>query len=485
MMKDVFFPSNKGLELAGVLHTPASPASVGVLILHGLRASKDQLWMKELGEKLSHEGFVALRFDFLGNGESEGKFDQSTYDQAVKDVEAAISFLKKSHDVESVFALGHSYGGGVALVSGLQLPLSGVIGLAPVTNPAGISNRIVKRLGKDVFVGTAEGPISVPQSFVQSALAIDGEKLMKGFSLPLLLIHGSADRMLDYHFSQEFVEKCPSADKKFVRLEGANHLFSEHWHEVTPLVLEWLHAREDVRVEKRDEKFCPKCGTTQGDFIGLFCSNCYLKDHPDLASIPPKLEIEVCSRCQKIRLFGKWSPQSEELLVDWVKQKVKASKLSFPHSRVEIIPNTDGTSLVRVFVQGELERQLVSFELASLLAPKKTMCNDDMLVSSNYFEGIIQVRFAEKTPEKVRDAMKWLEVWLKPMQRDDSKAVITIYSSQKMGFDARVVSGKAAKTVAIRLAKEMKGTFSASGKLIGLDDKGKHKQRMTYLIRLP
>src|SRR3990167_7322856 len=55
--------------------------------------------------------------------------------------------------------------------------------------------------------------------------------------------------------------------------------------------------------------FCPKCGKTEGRFIGSFCTECHLSDHP-LAHFKGKPFIERCPTCTNMKVRHKWKPYS-------------------------------------------------------------------------------------------------------------------------------------------------------------------------------
>ena len=65
----------------GRLHTIVdSPVSVGqmpcrvAIIVHGFQGSKDSSLHRMLADTLCHDGFTVIRFDFNGQGESDGEF---------------------------------------------------------------------------------------------------------------------------------------------------------------------------------------------------------------------------------------------------------------------------------------------------------------------------------------------------------------------------------------------------------------------------
>src|SRR2546422_10015083 len=69
--------ASEGLKLAGVLHFPESRGPqeqcAAFLVLHGFGSNKDGGGGTTVAKMLAGLGYAALRFDFRGCGESEGK----------------------------------------------------------------------------------------------------------------------------------------------------------------------------------------------------------------------------------------------------------------------------------------------------------------------------------------------------------------------------------------------------------------------------
>lgn len=237
----------------------------------------------------------------------------------------------------------------------------------------------------------------------------------------------------------------------------------------------------------RSGQFCPKCGKTSGTFIGLFCRSCFLKDHPHFVSFPEALILERCNVCLKIRPQGKWVNWDDELVQVWVAGKLK-HRLVDAQTHISIVPNPKKPKafFVRANVSGETDGENVEFLAETTLTIRGAICNDDMLVSSDYYEGIIQVRFTERTNEKIRAVQDEIDAALEPMRKEDPKAQVVNWVLQKHGLDAWIVSRKAAKAAAVAVTRQHEGTMSVSGKLIGLDvHSSKTKNRLTFLVRIP
>ena len=109
-------------RIVGVLHFPvhkeASRKSV-VITCHGLDSSKDSQKYLQIADLLSSKGFAALRFDFRGSGESEGR--GNLLSKRIADLEAAKEFAY-ARGYRSIGLIGSSYGGATAILVASQTP---------------------------------------------------------------------------------------------------------------------------------------------------------------------------------------------------------------------------------------------------------------------------------------------------------------------------------------------------------------------------
>ncbi len=120
MEERVHFTSD-GLRLAGVLHVPGTRAPAerrpGFLVLHGFGSNKDGGNSLIVARMLVELGYVALRFDMRGCGESEGTRGRVICLEQVEDTKRARSFLaaRSEVDPERIGVMGHSFGAAVAI----------------------------------------------------------------------------------------------------------------------------------------------------------------------------------------------------------------------------------------------------------------------------------------------------------------------------------------------------------------------------------
>ena len=120
MEQRVHFTS-QGLRLAGILHLPddleTGARRAAFLVLHGFGSNKDSSSMIAVARTLVSLGYVALRFDMRGCGDSEGVRGRVICLEQVQDTRNAVSYLASRVEIDAkrIGVLGHSFGAAVAV----------------------------------------------------------------------------------------------------------------------------------------------------------------------------------------------------------------------------------------------------------------------------------------------------------------------------------------------------------------------------------
>src|SRR5882672_11827188 len=113
--------SSAGLKLAGILHLPADmkpgERRPAFMVLHGFGSNKDSGTSRTVAELFTSLGYVTLRFDMRGCGESTGQRGRVICLEQVEDTRNALSFLQTRNEVERerIAVYGHSFGAAVAI----------------------------------------------------------------------------------------------------------------------------------------------------------------------------------------------------------------------------------------------------------------------------------------------------------------------------------------------------------------------------------
>ena len=115
----LLFFQRDGHRLFGVLHEAKSESrQPGVILCHAF--AEEKLWAHRafvaFARLLADRGFSVFRFDFFGQGDSDGDFGESTVESRVRDVHAAVEFFRAGPaSPKSVSLMGLRFGASVAV----------------------------------------------------------------------------------------------------------------------------------------------------------------------------------------------------------------------------------------------------------------------------------------------------------------------------------------------------------------------------------
>lgn len=249
MIEKFEFKNNSNEKLVGVLHQPEKPSdNLCVIVCHGFTGNKDKNWIKNACERITKEvGASAFRFDFAGNGESEGEFAQAHYLKEVGDLRSAIDFLETT-GFKKFVAIGHSMGSVVCQVEASQD--ARVIKIIDVSGTGDTKRFVTERfeLGEWGMPGAPykhtkrDGRVFfVSQEFIDAGLKIDLPEVIKKMKIPALFIHGDADESVLYTEGQGLFDFY-GGPKEFVTIPGANHSFTDPNCEkqMIDAIVQWL-----------------------------------------------------------------------------------------------------------------------------------------------------------------------------------------------------------------------------------------------------
>lgn len=208
-------------------------AAPAILYLHGARWSlTGQLFRIE---ELRDFGFSVLAIDYRGFGKSDG--DMPTETTVYEDAQAAWNWLAaRQPDPAKRYIYGHSLGGAVAV--DLAASLSGDDGAAPrKTAAAGLiiesSFTTLEDMAKALTYPWLPVGLLLSQKF-------DSMSKMANVHMPVLIVHGVADRFVPARFS-EALYGAARGPKKLLLIDGGTHNNS-----MRTGVIEYRHALSEL-----------------------------------------------------------------------------------------------------------------------------------------------------------------------------------------------------------------------------------------------
>ena len=244
---DINFMNHLGERLFGTHHRPDAPSEYGVVLGHCFTCTRHTGILREAGTRLAAAGFHVLRFDFSGNGQSEGVFIETSYTKYITEMESAANVLK-AYGVKWIGFAGHSMGAAVSVLAASRL--SGIQAVCTIAgrltgmDPSRIFSQVQRRqfleTGWLEFVSRGR-QLELDSRFLNDMLSHDMPAAVASLRIPLLIVHGTQDEIVPADQALKAQSINPD-HSELVIIPGADHIFSqvEHRDFAARKIAEWF-----------------------------------------------------------------------------------------------------------------------------------------------------------------------------------------------------------------------------------------------------
>lgn len=268
----IAFRSPDGLHLYGTLALPPDAPVGGAVLVHGGGVTRDEGgFFTRLASGFAAAGIAALRFDFRGHGESEGRQEDLTICGIANDIGAAVEQVQSRTGAQAVHFIGASFGGGVAGFFAARHPrqVRSLVLLNPLLNyrkrfvddkPYWVDDQINEKAGQLL---TERGYLEHSPTFrlgrplLNEIFYIQPHLVLPEIIAPTLFVHGTGDTFIPVESSRTAVTQI-RAESRLVEIEGAQHGIAVHddpsyldpqtqqWQaQVIQVVVDWALAHNE------------------------------------------------------------------------------------------------------------------------------------------------------------------------------------------------------------------------------------------------
>jgi len=283
-------PAN-GFNIAATMTLPTltlknQPA---VVLVPGITGDRDGVVagipiLSQLAGTLADAGFLVIRYDRRGYGQSGGRAESATVDHFAEDARTVVRYIAKRKDVDSkrIAIVGHGEGVWIALLTASrENRIAAIVSIAGAATTgaelvleqqrlmleqmqvpdAERQAKIVLQKQINSAVISGEGWEEVPQNlrqqadspWFQSLLTYNPAKVLEKIDQPILILHGELDRQVPISHAKRLAELAHAmSDSKTIKLATIQDLTHSLVQENLPGNNETILTNQTISTEATD-----------------------------------------------------------------------------------------------------------------------------------------------------------------------------------------------------------------------------------------
>ena len=229
-----FSCTREGLTIRGTEYRPAGENLPVAIVSHGFMANQDSV--KTYTKVLARMGYAAYCYDFCGGsaggrGKSDGKTTDMSVLTEVRDLEAVIAYVQSlSYTGDRLLLAGCSQGGFVSALTAAGHPelVEKLVLFYPalcIPDDARAGRMMFAKFDPNDLPETINcGPMLLGKCYPADVMDMDPIAAIAAYEGPVLIIHGTKDRIVDYAYSEKAA--AAYANARLVTVENGAHGFT-------------------------------------------------------------------------------------------------------------------------------------------------------------------------------------------------------------------------------------------------------------------
>jgi alpha/beta superfamily hydrolase len=214
-----------------------------LILCHGTLSSKNSPLICYLD---THLKVNTLKFDFSGNGDSEGEFNIGGFDKEVDDIHSVVEHCRNS-GYNIVGIVGHSKAGNtVLLYSNKYNDVPFIITLAARYNMAILPKILLKyeQAAYDegfTFANMRGKSYRITREGLEERRNMNMAEVLGRVMIDVLVIHGESDDITSYQDSLEIASQLGERLRERVLIPNCDHNFNNCWGDVVESIEKVLY----------------------------------------------------------------------------------------------------------------------------------------------------------------------------------------------------------------------------------------------------
>jgi alpha-beta hydrolase superfamily lysophospholipase len=258
---------------------PQPEPKAGIVLVHGL-AEHSGRYVSTV-QHLARHGYAVDAFDLRGHGKSSGvPLYVRSFDEYLDDLDVFLDRVRARLPGRPLFLLGHSMGGVIAVLYAIDREprVRGVVLSAPAVQLSNEGSPLLQKAAAAIarflpklntikidrnFISRDPAVVAAydndPMIYRKGILLKTGSELVRAgrsireqpirFSLPVLILQGTGDRITEPEGARRLYDSVASADRTLKLYEGLYHeiMNEPEKEQVLQDIVEWLdnHIRSD------------------------------------------------------------------------------------------------------------------------------------------------------------------------------------------------------------------------------------------------
>jgi pimeloyl-ACP methyl ester carboxylesterase len=213
-----------------------------VVFVHGFKGFKDWGAHHLVARYFAQNGFRYLKFNLSHSGVDVERpndvtdlaaFANNTVSKEMLDVDLVLNYALTNLNVNQVFVIGHSRGGGLAILQAANNPkIAGLATWSAIADFGSLWKKDQESQWKEegkIFVENARTKEKMPlnvsllEDYQANKETFDILKAAKRIDIPWLIVQGDEDVNVPFETAQKLANANPSS--KLIKIEGANHVY--------------------------------------------------------------------------------------------------------------------------------------------------------------------------------------------------------------------------------------------------------------------